>query len=128
MKQFIINLRMNVRWKWSTECIKNVQSLARINALSHALQFFATSNAILLLRDLKMANTCRHYILLISSSYIKHYLLINIYFGWLSCVANGNKPLKVATCCFSIALMQVFPKPIVLTTKPRIDAKRSLHI
>ena len=28
----------------------------------------------------------------------------------------------------SIALMQVFPKPIVLTTKPGIDAIRSLHI
>ena len=27
-----------------------------------------------------------------------------------------------------IALMQVFPKPIVLTTKPRIDAIRSMHI
>ena len=30
--------------------------------------------------------------------------------------------------CTRIALMQVFPKPNVLTTKPGIDAIRSLHI
>ena len=34
---------------------------------------------------------------------------------------------SVVTLLHAIALNQVFPKPIVLTTKPRIDAIRSLH-
>ena len=43
-------------------------------------------------------------------------------------VPEFRKGIKLPNLQWSIALMQVFPKPIVLTTKPRIDAIRSLHI
>ena len=52
----------------------------------------------------------------------------------LACVNEYVNKLKYRTNIrlllqwYRIALMQVFPKPIVLTTKPRIDAIRSLYI
>ena len=52
---------------------------ATLKALSHDAIFLATCNAILLLRDVELANTRLHSNLLMYSSEIKHSILINIF-------------------------------------------------
>ncbi len=47
-------------------------------AMSHGAIFHATCNAILLLKDVNLAKTRIHYILLMYSSHIKQSSLINI--------------------------------------------------
>ena len=49
-----------------------------VKAMSHGAIFLATCNAILLLRDINLANTRLHYILLMYSSHFKQSSLINI--------------------------------------------------
>ena len=49
-----------------------------VKALTHGTIFLATCNAILLLGDVKLANTSFHHRLLIYSEHIKHSLLIYI--------------------------------------------------
>jgi hypothetical protein len=58
---------------------KDVNKLfwASIKAMSHGAIFLATCNAILLLRDVNVANTRLHYILLMCSPHIKQSSLIN---------------------------------------------------
>ena len=51
---------------------------ALLKALTHGAIFLATCNAILLLRDVKLANTSFHHRSLIYSEHIKHFLLIYI--------------------------------------------------
>ncbi len=56
----------------------NKLKLILFKAMSHGAIFLATCNAILLLRDVNLANTRLHYILLMYSSHIKQSSLINI--------------------------------------------------
>ena len=51
--------------------MKTETTQANIKAMSHGALFLATCNAILLLRDVNLANTRLHYILLMYSSHIK---------------------------------------------------------
>ena len=55
-----------------------LEFLRPLKILSHGAIFLATCNAILLLEDVKLANTCFHHSLLIYSEHIKRSSLIYI--------------------------------------------------
>ena len=68
---FIFIFRIMNRW-----CLlmlfQNKQNIFRLKALSHSAIFLATCNAILLLGDVKLANTSFHHSLLIYFLHSKH--------------------------------------------------------
>ena len=61
-----------------TKSSKSTSMTWTLKAMSHGAIFLATCNAILLLRDVNLANTRLCYILLMYSSHIKHSSLVNI--------------------------------------------------
>ena len=74
----VLKLAVKFGKLWTPYMRENRFEYSVLKTMSHGANFLATCNAILLLRDVNLANTRLHYILLMYSSHIKRSSLINI--------------------------------------------------